>query len=58
VASAMPVEPELMAPIQALDDRIQVRDEPDPLPAVRFPGDHRGPDGFAHTEEQEARGSC
>lgn len=55
VAVATPLEPELVARIEAVDDRLEVRFEPDLLPPTRFPGDHRGVDGFWRTAEQEAR---
>ena len=55
VLIATPMEPELVAVIEAVDDRLQVRYEPDLLPPVRFPGDHRGIDSFHRIPEQEQR---
>lgn len=55
VAIATPLEPELVARIAAVDDRLQVRYKPDLLPPLRFPGDHRGVASFHRTPEQEKR---
>ncbi|GAB3610029.1 hypothetical protein GCM10027414_21540 [Humibacter ginsengiterrae] len=53
VAVTTPLEPDLAARIAAVDDRLQVRYEPELLPPARFPGDHRGVEGFQRTTEQE-----
>jgi len=55
VAIATPIEPELVSDIKAVDDRLEVRFEPDLLPPPRFPCDHRGVDGFRRNEEQDIR---
>ncbi len=55
VAIATPLEAGLVARIAAVDDRLQVRCEPDLLPPLRFPGDHRGAGSFRRTPEQEKR---
>ena len=56
VLIATPLEDELVASIGAVDDRLEVRHEPDLLPPVRFPADHRGIDGFTRSRAQEGRG--
>lgn len=55
VAIATPLEAELVALIEGVDARLDVRYQPDLLPPPRFPCDHRGIDGFRRTEEQETR---
>jgi phosphoglycerate dehydrogenase-like enzyme len=55
VAIATPLEFELVDVITSVDDRLDVRYQPDLLPPLRFPCDHRGVDGFRRTEEQETR---
>lgn len=55
VAVATPFEAELVALIKAVDDRLEVRYQPDLLPPLRFPGDHRGVESFHRTPEQENR---
>ncbi|MEO8888885.1 MAG: D-2-hydroxyacid dehydrogenase [Jatrophihabitantaceae bacterium] len=55
VAIATPLEAELVARISAVDDRLQVRYEPDLLPAPRFVCDHRGAASFHRTTEQQGR---
>jgi phosphoglycerate dehydrogenase-like enzyme len=55
VAIATPLEAGLVAAIEAVDDRLAVRYEPDLLPPLRFPGDHRGVESFRRTAEQERR---
>ncbi len=55
VAIAVPLQPELIEPIEAVDSRIEVAYEPDLLPPARFPNDHRGVDGFRRTTEDERR---
>ena len=55
VAVATSLEPELVAHIAAVDDRLEVHYEPDLLPPERFLGDHRGVSGFRRTADQEVR---
>jgi glyoxylate/hydroxypyruvate reductase len=55
VAIATPLEAGLVAAIAGIDDRLQVRYEPDLLPPLRFAGDHRGVGSFHRTAEQEER---
>lgn len=58
VVIATPVEAELVARIEAVDDRLDVRYQPDLLPPLRFPCDHRGVGSFRRTPEQEKRWSA
>lgn len=53
VAIATPIEAEFVASIAAVDDRLDVRYEPELLPPLRFACDHRGVDSFRRTVEQE-----
>lgn len=55
VVIATPLEPELVAHIDAVDHRLEVVFEPDLLPPPRFPSDHRGIDTFRRTEDQQGR---
>jgi len=55
VAIAVPVEPELVGTIRTTDDRLDVRYQPDLFPPLRYPGEHRGIDGFRRTQDQETR---
>jgi phosphoglycerate dehydrogenase-like enzyme len=55
VVIATPLEPELVEVIRAVDERLDVRFQPDLLPPPRYPSDHRGVEGFHRTPEQEAR---
>jgi phosphoglycerate dehydrogenase-like enzyme len=55
VTIATPLPAELGALIAEVDGRLDVRYEPDLLPPVRFPGDHRGLDAFRRAPEQEQR---
>src|SRR5829696_5136289 len=55
VLIASPLEPELVARIQAADPRAEVLFEPGLLPPARYPGDHRGDPAFARDAEGEAR---
>jgi len=55
VAVATPLEAELVASIEAVDDRLDVRYQPELLPPLRFPGDHRGIASFHRTPEQGDR---
>lgn len=55
VVIATPLEAGLVALIEDVDDRLDVRYQPDLLPPPRFPCDHRGAGSFRRTEEQESR---
>jgi phosphoglycerate dehydrogenase-like enzyme len=55
VAIATPIEPDLVAVIREIGDRIKVIHRPELLPPIRYPGDHRGIDGFRRSAEEEIR---
>ncbi len=55
VMIASPLESELVARIESADSRLDVRFDPDLLPPLRFPCDHRGVESFRRTADQEAR---
>ena len=55
VAIAAPLDAGLVARIQAVDERLDVRYQADLLPPLRFPGDHRGLESFCRSPEQEMR---
>jgi phosphoglycerate dehydrogenase-like enzyme len=55
VVVATPLEPELVERLRAVDERLDVRFEPDLLPPPRFPCDHAGDPAWSRTAEQEAR---
>ena len=55
VVIASPLETGLVARLREVDDRLDVRYEPDLLPAPRYPADHHGEEGFERTPEQEDR---
>ncbi len=55
VAIATPLDAGLVARIQAVDERLDVRYQPDLLPPLRFRCDHRGVESFRRTGEQEMR---
>ena len=55
VAIATPLESGLVARIEAVDERLDVRYQPDLLPAPRFSCDHRGVESFRRTSEQGKR---
>lgn len=55
VVIVTPLEADLVARIRAVDDRVDVRYEPDLLPPPRFPCDHRGIESFQRTPQQEHR---
>lgn len=55
VVIATPLEADLVAGIRRVDDRLEVRYQPELLPPPRFPGDHRGVEPFQRTVEQEDR---
>ena len=52
---ASPLEAELVARLRGVDERLDVRFEPELLPQPRYPSDHHGEDGFERTPEQEER---
>lgn len=55
VTIASPLEPKLVTRIESVDERLDVRFEPDLLPPPRFPGDHGGVESFRRTPAQEQR---
>lgn len=55
VAIATALDSSLVRVIEAVDDRIEVRYQPDLIPRQRFPGDHTGVDNFQRGTAQEAR---
>ncbi len=55
VVIASPLEPQLVERLRAVDDRLDVRFEPDLLPPTRFPCDHPGDPAFTRTPADEAR---
>jgi phosphoglycerate dehydrogenase-like enzyme len=55
LAVAVPLEPELVAQIQALDGPIEVIHDPGLLPPPRYPGDHAGAEDFRRDTESEER---
>lgn len=55
VAIVSPIEAELVEPIRAVSDGIEVLYEPDLLPPTRYPGDHRGVQGFARDADAKRR---
>lgn len=55
VAVAVPLEPELVRRIEAIDAPIEVLHDPGLLPPARFPGDHAGVPGFVRDAESDAR---
>ena len=55
VVIATPLEPELVERLRAVDERLDVRFEPDLLPPPRYPCDHIGPPEWRRTEEQQRR---
>jgi glyoxylate/hydroxypyruvate reductase len=50
-----PLEAELVESIRAVDPRVEVDYDPELWPRPRFPGDHRGVDGFERTPADERR---
>jgi phosphoglycerate dehydrogenase-like enzyme len=52
---ASPLEVELVDRLRALDERLDVRFEPELLPQPRYPSDHHGEESFERTAEQEER---
>jgi phosphoglycerate dehydrogenase-like enzyme len=55
VVIASPLEPALVERLRAVDERLDVRFEPELLPSPRYPSDHHGEEGFERTPEQEER---
>ncbi|MDQ2826854.1 MAG: D-2-hydroxyacid dehydrogenase [Actinomycetota bacterium] len=55
VVIATPLETEMVALIEAVDGRLDVRYQPDLLPPTRFACDHRGVESFSRNAGQEAR---
>jgi glyoxylate/hydroxypyruvate reductase len=55
VVIATPLEPELVAHLRAVDERLDVAYEADLLPTPRWASDHIGDPSFVRTPEQEAR---
>jgi phosphoglycerate dehydrogenase-like enzyme len=55
VVIATPIEVELVERLRAVDDRLDVRFEPDLLPPPRYPSDHVGEPSFTRSPEQETR---
>lgn len=55
VVIASPLDAELVARVAEIDARLNVRYEPDLLPPVRYPCDHRGSDTFRRSEQDEER---
>lgn len=55
VVIATPVEEALVEPLRRLDDRVVVSYQPDLLPPVRYPGDHRGLESFRRDRDDEHR---
>lgn len=55
VVIATPVEPELVARLRTVDDRLDIRYEPALLPPPRYPCDHAGDPEWQRTREQEER---
>jgi phosphoglycerate dehydrogenase-like enzyme len=55
VTIASPLERELVERLRGVDDRLDVRFEPDLLPPPRYPSDHHGEEGFTRSPEQDKR---
>lgn len=55
VAIAVPLEPEFVDAIRAVDPAVTVLYEPDLLPPERFPADHSGDPAFTRDPEAEER---
>lgn len=53
VVIATPLEPELVARLREVDERLEIVFEPDLLPPPRYPSDHVGELEFERTAEQE-----
>jgi phosphoglycerate dehydrogenase-like enzyme len=55
VTIATPLQPALVARIAEVDDRLDLRYEPELLPPPRYPCDHRGSDTFRRSPSEEKR---
>lgn len=55
VAIATPIEAELVASIRAVSERVSLLYQPELLPPMRYPEDHRGVAGFRRAAESEGR---
>jgi len=55
VVIASPLEAELVDRVRSVDDRLEVRFEPELLPPPRYPSDHHGEESFRRTPEQDER---
>ncbi|PZR66079.1 MAG: hydroxyacid dehydrogenase [Solirubrobacterales bacterium] len=55
VAVVTPIDAELVEPIRAVADGVEVLYEPDLLPPIRYPGDHQGVEGFSRDPDSERR---
>jgi phosphoglycerate dehydrogenase-like enzyme len=55
VAIVVPLEPELVETIRAVDPRLEVAYAPELLPPPRYPNDHRGVEDFTRPPEDERR---
>jgi glyoxylate/hydroxypyruvate reductase len=55
VSVVTPLEAELVERIRAVGDGLDVLYEPDLLPPTRYPGDHRGVNGFSRDADGERR---
>lgn len=55
IAIATPLQPDLVHEIGAVDGRLDVRYQPELLPAPRYPCDHRGVGSFTRSEDQRQR---
>ncbi len=55
VAIVTPIGPELVESIRAVADNLEVLYEPDLLPAIRYPGDHQGVEGFTRDADAGRR---
>jgi phosphoglycerate dehydrogenase-like enzyme len=54
VVIASPLEADLIDQLRSLDDRLEIRWEPDLLPPPRYSSGYRGPASFQRNTEQEA----
>jgi phosphoglycerate dehydrogenase-like enzyme len=52
---ATPVEPELVARLHDVDERLDIHFEPELLPPPRYPSDHRGDPGFERPPAEQGR---
>jgi hypothetical protein len=54
-AIATPLAAELIASIRGVGDRVSVLYQPELMPPTRYPGDHRGVEGFRRDPEKQSR---